>query len=317
MWSSNYAYIRATFTHTDEAVETTRGLIKELENEFHTIVLTAHEDMKENEVDAGQLRLSLVNLPVDLKNKLDYFKKEIKDNLIAATSVDDIFFNISDYWDFLNYFLLEHIIDQHASEKVREIMAKYVEKIRVFRRKTNLQIFSKAHERIPRKVDKQLRQMITEHKIDCATATLEDIDNFRNDINNERSLSNFALLVFSVTCGSVEITWLVPESLVAHIQKSIKPSSPFMRNHNVTKLTIDGMVVYNNATGEILLTIHAKNHESSTVVAITTAVSVAIVVIVVTTLMFLKYKHFRVRQKQADKRQGKDVSHMAYILDQT
>ena len=251
-WCSNYPYTCATFTHTDEAVETTRGLIKELENEFHTIVLRAPEDMKENEVDAGQLRLSLVNLPVDLKNKLDYFKKEIKDNVIAATSVDDIFLNISDYWDYLNYFLLEHIIDHHASEKVREIMGKYVKKIRSFRRKTNLHIFSKAHERIPRKVDKKLRQMVTEHDMDWATATLEDIDKFRNDINSELFLSNFALLIYKVTHGSVEIIWLVPESLVAHIQKSIKPSSPFMQNHNVTKFTIDGIIVYDNTTGDSL-----------------------------------------------------------------
>ena len=36
---------------------------------------------------------------------------------------------------------------------------------------------------------------------------------------------------------------------MALIQKSIKPSSPSMRNHNVTKLTIDGRIVYDNATG--------------------------------------------------------------------
>jgi len=242
--------LRATFTHTDVAVETTRGLIKELESEFITIVLMAHEDMKKNEVDAGQLRLSFVNLPVDLDNKFDYFKKEIKNNLIAATSVDDIFFTISDYWDFLNYFLLEHIIDQHASANVREKMAKYVQNIRDFGRKTKLQIFSKAHERIPREVDKQFRQMVTEHDMDWATATLEDIDKFRNDKNSELSLSKFALHIYKVTRGSVEITWLVPQSLVAHIRKSINRSSPFLRNHNVTKLTIDGVIVYNNAAGD-------------------------------------------------------------------
>ena len=206
--------------------------------------------MKENEVDTGKLRVSLVNLPVDLKREFSYFKKEMKNNLIAATSVDDIFFIISDYWDYLNYSLLEHIIDHHASVRVREKMVKYMEKLGGFRRKTCLEIFSKAHKRIPTSVDKQFRQMVTKHDMDWATATLEDIDKFRNDINNELSLSNFALLVYSVTRGSVEITWLVPESLVAHIWKSIKPSSPFMRNHNVTKLTIDGRIVYNNTTGD-------------------------------------------------------------------
>ena len=210
--------------------------------------------MKENEVDAGQLRLSLVNLPVDLGNKLEYSKKEIRDSLTAATPVDDIFVNISDHWDFLNYFLLEHIIDQHASEKVKEKMAKYVGKIRYFRRTTNLLMFSKAHERIPGKVDKQFRQMVTEHDMDWATATLEDIDKFRNDINSELSLSKFALYIYKVTCGSVGITWLVPESLVPLIQKSIMPSSRFLQNHHVIKFTIDGMIVYdikNNAKGGV------------------------------------------------------------------
>ena len=206
--------------------------------------------MEENEVEFSHLRLSVVNLPGDLKSELNYFRKEIRDNMLAAKSVDEIFVYLSRHWDFLNYSLLEYLIDRHASEKVKKEMGKYVEKIRVFRRNTKLQIFFKTRGRIPT-VDKEFRKrVVTEHDMDCATATLEDIEKIRNNYNNELLLSNFSLLFYSVTCGSVEITWLVPESLVAHIQKSIKPSSPFMRNHNVTKFTIDGMIVYDNATGD-------------------------------------------------------------------
>ena len=232
----------------DEEVKATGRHIKDLEKEFSNIIWNSIKDMEENEVEFSHLRISVVNLPGDLKSKLNYFRKEIRENMLAATSVNVIFVYLSDYWDYLNYHLLEHLIDRHASEKVREEMAKYVKNIRIFRRNTKLHIFFKTRDHIP-SVDKKFKKMVAEYDMDCATATLEDIEKIRNYYNTELLLSTFSLRFYLATCGSVEITWLVPESLVAHIQKSIKPSSPFMRNHHVTKLTIDGMIVYDNSTG--------------------------------------------------------------------
>lgn len=233
----------------DEKVKATQGRIDKLEKEFNKIILNAVQDMEENEVEFRHLRLSVVNLPGDLNNQLNYFMEDIKNKMLAATSVDKIFFYLSDYWDFLDYHLLEHLIDRHASEKVKEEMQKYAEKIKVFKKETLWKIFCDAHNRKPRNVDKEFRMMVTKHDMDWDTATLEDIDNFRNDINSELLLSNFSLLIYKATHGSVEITWLVPQSLVALIQESIKQSSPSMKNHNVTKITIDGKIVYDNARG--------------------------------------------------------------------
>ena len=242
----------------DEKLEAKKEDIKQLEKTFDAVALHAQDDMMKNNVKVQELRYSVVRLPGDLKSEHHFFVKEAKAELRKAESVDDIFLVTGDYWDFLNYSLLEHLVDRHASEEVKKEMAEYVEQVKVFRRDTPLQLFSKVYKRKPRKVDEKFRKMVTEHKMDWDTATLEDVERFRNDMNSELSLSVFSLSLAVVVRGSVEITWLVPQSVVAYIQKSIKPSSPCMRKHHVMKLTIDGFICYDSTTGTVPGRLHNK-----------------------------------------------------------
>ena len=108
--------------------------------------------------------------------------------------------------------------------------------------------FYSVHKRRP-KVDEKFRSAITKQDIDWFTATLEDVEKFRNDLCSELSLQKVSLQLAVVAQGCVEITWLVPPSLVAYILETMKLSSPTMRSHHVSKLTIDGFIVYDSTIG--------------------------------------------------------------------
>ena len=88
--------------------------------------------------------------------------------------------------------------------------------------------------------------------MDWATATLEDVEKFRNDMCCELSLYTFSLNLLALARGCVEITWQVPRSLSAYVQRSVKPSSPSMRKYHVSQLIIDGFIAYDNTTGMCL-----------------------------------------------------------------
>ena len=205
--------------------------------------------MIRNKIEVLHLRHSIIRLPGDLKREHCLFVKKVKKTLKKAKSIEDIFFAIEDYWDFLNYSLLERIIDRHASDNIREEMAEYAAQISAFRRKTRLDKFSKIYKRKEKKVDEKFRTLVTEHNIQLSTTTLERVEEIRHDVCSELSLEEFSLQLAAVAPGSLLITWLVPQSLVAYIQKSVKLSSPAMRKHHISQLTIDGFIVYDNTIG--------------------------------------------------------------------
>ena len=229
----------------------TKEEVKKLEKTFHDMILHAQEDMMRNKIEILHIQHSLLNLPSDLNDEHEFFVDKVKVELRKAESIKDIFFTLDDYWDYLNYSLLEHIVDQHvSSDEVKSEMVEYTKEIRSFRIKTRLNIFYHVHKRKP-KLDKKFRSVVTKQQaINWFTATLEDVENFRNDICSELSLRKFSLKLAVVARGCVEITWLVPPSLVAYIQESMKLSSPTMRNHHVSKLTIDGFIAYDITIGK-------------------------------------------------------------------
>ena len=205
--------------------------------------------MIRNKIEVLHLRHSIIRLPGDLKKEHRLFVSKVKTELKKAESVEDIFFAVDDYWDFLNYSLLEHIIDRHASDNIKTEMAEYAAQISAFRKKTRLDKFSKIYKRKEKKVDETFRTLVTEHDIRLSTTTLEKVEEIRHDVCSELSLEEFSLQLAAVAPGSLVITWLVPQSLVAYIQKSVKLSSQVMRKHHVSQLTIDGFIVYDSTIG--------------------------------------------------------------------
>ena len=224
-------------------------MIERLENRFDDLVFHAQEDMETNHVNARRLRQSIVRLPYELKKEHKIFIKELEEDLKKAESIDDIFFTANKYWDFLNYSLLQHVINRHASDEVKKEMERYAQEILAFRKKTCFSTFSKAYKRKPKEIDQKFRKLVTEHDIDWSTATLEDLEHFRSNFCTEISLIDFSLQLEAVEKGSVVITWLVPQSLVAHIQKAITLSSQTMQEHHVTRLTVDGFIIYDGNAG--------------------------------------------------------------------
>ena len=183
------------------AIAMIKGAIRMLENKFDDLILHAQEDMTTNCVNIRHLRHSIIRLPYKLKNEHGKVVRECHDDLRKAESVDDVFLIFDDYWDFLNYSLLQHIIDRHASNMVKNEMGEYAKEIHQFKKTTSLHHFSKVYKRKPKKVDNEFRRLVSEYNIDWSAATLEDVDQFRSAICSEPSLFAFALQLACIVFG--------------------------------------------------------------------------------------------------------------------
>ena len=229
-------------------IEVAKSRIIQLQRKYIEISVKAAKEMSGN-VLVPHLRYSFISLPPKLKKERKKFVREAKADLKQAESVDDIFDVIGEHSDYLRYSLLKYVIDLYGSDELKKEMADYESEMKMFRKETRLEIFSKVCHDEPEKINGNFSEMVTKHNIKWATVTLEDVERFRVEVCRELSLYDFSLNLVRVARGCVEVTWKVPKSLVAYIQKSVKPNSQSMREHNVTTLTIDGFIAYDSITG--------------------------------------------------------------------
>ena len=233
--------------------------VAQLQESYIDITSRAAEDMSGN-VTVRKLRYSVLCLPPNLKKEHKTFIKKAKADIKKAESIDDVLIEVGAHCDFLNYSLLKYIIDLYGSDEMKKEMVTYVERVKVFRRETRLEVFSEVYDHKIEKA-KKFSVVITKHEMDWATATLEDVEKFRNDICCELSLYTFSLNLLALARGCVEITWWAPRSLSAYIQRSVKPSSPSMKTHHVSQLIIDGFIAYDNTTGTLTLQVRGVLYE--------------------------------------------------------
>ena len=223
------------------------------------VEITSHtaDYISKSNVPVEVLRCAVTILPPPLKKEHMLFVEEAEDKIDDVNSNAKIVRFVGRHGDYLNYSLVKYLIDLYGNEKLKHEIADYAIAVKTFREETQLEVFSEICDDQPDKINGRFSKMVTKHDKDWATATLEDVERFRIEFCRELSLYIFSLNLLRVSRGCVEITWHVPRSLVAYIQKSIKPSSLAMKEHHVTSLTIDGFIAYDSITGSLsLYTIH-------------------------------------------------------------
>ena len=232
-------------------MEETEKKIADLQRSYTQIIRHAVEYMKSH-VSVEDLRYAVLFPFPSIKKEHKKLFVKAKTEVKEAESIDDILFVVGDHCNYLSYSLLSHLIDLYGNDELKKEMGDYSKRMAVFRHETRLAIFFEVCDDKPEKDDSKYSTMITKHQVDWATATLEDVENIRKEFCCELSLYDYSLNLQQVARGCVEITWLVPRSLVAYIQQSIKPSSPSMMKHHVSTLTIDGFIAYDSITGRVV-----------------------------------------------------------------
>ena len=163
----------------------------------------------------------ILNLPYSVKEEHEKFFHRTKSEITRATTFDELFVCLDTYWDFLNYTLLEGILEAHGTEEMLQEIDGYIRDLEDFREKTKLKIFWQLQRhRIRSKPPPGFSQFVTKHCI-TGESTLKDVENIRLDISNEFHLQKCALLLVHVVEGSVVITWFVPSSAITLLKQGL------------------------------------------------------------------------------------------------
>ena len=108
--------------------------VKHFENRFGILVDKACQDVMKRKLEPSVFLSRVTTLPVsDRAQHRSFIEKELKD-IPPPVTFDKIWTRLTLYWDFLNYGLLEHVINKLGSEDLKYQMQDYVDELFVFKR---------------------------------------------------------------------------------------------------------------------------------------------------------------------------------------
>ncbi len=191
-----------------------------------------------------EFRQTLMTLPSPITSENEDFIISKYPLFEDAKSIESIFVYLNFYLSFIDFSLLEHIIEQFGSDSLKRDMSSYAKDMRHFRMNTPV---SEALDHLPRNSDLPAgySRLKAKFAYNVQTATLEDVDTYRKGLAKRCLLSPLVLSLFDLQESSLLVTWLVPAAVGAMISDQVqKKTASFFLSNSILKLSLEGECLY-------------------------------------------------------------------------
>ena len=180
-------------------------------------------------------------LPVSARTQHQSFIKKNLTNIPPPVTFENIWSILNLYWDFLNYGLLEHVINQCGSEDLKQQMQDYVHELSTFKQTTRLCDFIKSWPcRDDGPPEDCLKKVVVKMKHDWSQCTLKDVESFKKALVHKFFLPEFDILLQKAERGCVCVTWLTSPSIATLLQQNLANiETEFLKKHGINAMTIE------------------------------------------------------------------------------
>ena len=222
--------------------------VDSLDKEFGKLKDDVYEAIKSQPV--GRFKVRLTSL--DAK-KQKHHKTALREIVSNKQTIEDIWIELSFYMNFLNYELLEHILDKFKDDvpqggeenyaRLQERMREYIIKIIDFFKSTRVCDFAELWPALadsPPKSD--LCQFIVKCNKPWDSCTLYDLEQIKDGLARKLLLPKYSLFLQSAHESSITVVFSVHLSLVAQVQ-SVAELNVFA-DMDIETITVDGVVCY-------------------------------------------------------------------------
>ena len=186
----------------------------------------------------------------------------------SATSLDQIFRALSKYrlWDFLNYYLLQSIIEEFASDddELNGMIKQYqkdltgyilVVQIQVYLEATQCKYPSSANDSdssddevvaslSPQQKNKLFKELTVKVEANVTEYTLSYIIDLWQSLTNQFALPRPAMILQNIAEGCIGITWFIPANLVEHITRMAQETANMFSEENVLRVRLEELCIY-------------------------------------------------------------------------
>ena len=203
-----------------------------MEKDFEELVNSVEESFVDNEISLREVQKSLKHISVSLKRDLGkYFRKES----LEAESIEELFFTLSCYWDYLNPGLLEFLVGRFGSGSDIVLLNTYLTKLEQFRSEVKLGEYVKRRQRnISINGGKIYKEITAIMGHDWEEKTLQDAENYKNELADECHIQRVFGRI-QVTRSSIALIFYVPHWFEVKKEKL----ELFFREQNVRKVYLD------------------------------------------------------------------------------
>ena len=242
------SYRTLTFVSANSPYDIGR-IVYQLENQFGKLADSTSDCLRENKIEVKILMSRLANLPVKNKKMHKEFLEGLWRNIrkVDNATLEDVWIELGNYWDFLNYTLLEHLIGKFGDEALVAKMEAYKKKLQRFRHRTHLRVFAQYFKEVNKtfvdeNVSKLLEVKFSKNWEEC---TLEDLEKWKENITQKLFLPSFVVLLDDIDSGCIKITWTIPALYASSLKEKI--DTTFCEEHAILSMHIDGVELFSSS----------------------------------------------------------------------
>ena len=219
--------------------------VQYLESKFGDLIDRACGEVK-GKVEPHIFLSRVTYLPVSVRRQYQSFIEEKLTNIPPPVTFESIWSILNLYWDFLNYGLLQHVINKCGSEDLKQKMQEYVDELSIFKQTTRLCDFIKSWPcRDDGPPEDCLKKVVVKMKHEWSQCTLHDVESFKKALVHKFFLPEFDIILQKAERGCVCVTWLTSPSIATLLQQNLANiETEFFKKHGIDAVTIDGQGVY-------------------------------------------------------------------------
>lgn len=216
-----------------------------LEQLFRKLVKLTYTIIRQEQIDIEDFKICLTNLPVKNRKQHEDFLNENWSKISSASETRDIWFKLSSYWDFLNYSLLEYLINEFCSEHESLIvmMEDYKKNLKEFRHNTRLCDFAEHFKEVNKcLIEADMKKFEVKLDKNWEECTLEDLENWKENITQKLLLPSFGMKLHAIGPGCVTVTWAIPTVFAISLTESMETMDVggFCEEHGIISIMVDG-----------------------------------------------------------------------------
>ena len=215
--------------------------IKILEDEFEALKSAVYKSVRTEPVDVFVFELTSFKV-----NEKKYHSQFLKEMIAGKETMAEVWIELNSYLNFLNFELLQHILNKFSNIELQAKMDMYAQKMKSFFKCTRLCDFTDCwpiEDETPPVTE--LKKFIVNCSKNWETCTLEDLYNLKGRLATKLLLPQFVFILEKATEGSLAVIFSIHFSLVTRLQTDIKntPLKEFM-DMEIETITVDGVVCY-------------------------------------------------------------------------
>ena len=255
----------ATGTHNRSTVAIARRNIRKIKGKFSMLVTKSGKRLQ-SRINVKEFRIFLITM-YSSPNSRDG-SSTITTMIKSTETLDEMFVAFSEYglWDYLNYDLLQEIIEEFASDDdelnnmmeqyqqdltghiLTQKIATYLEAIHEEPPITTSDSETSGDEIIPvlpqQKKRKLFKELSFKVETNVADQTLGYVKDLWRSLRKQFRLPRPAMILHRIAEGCICITWLIPANLVTHVMRMAQETANMFAKPHILRVMLQEHCIY-------------------------------------------------------------------------